>query len=124
MTRTGATIEARLKAGTTVEERVMPNRRQFVGTLAGAAAMYTLGRMSPVSAQRGRGGAAAGAASQTPPARRQVTIDGRRIRVVDVHAHCAVPEVGPVVKGTKCESQGGAGGNRALGPARIELIDR
>src|SRR5262245_63451979 len=89
--------------------------------------MYTLGGSSLASAQRGRGGrgaAGGGEASQAPPVRRQVTIDGRRVRVVDVHAHCTVPEVGPVVKGTKFESQGGGGGNRALGPARIELIDR
>jgi aminocarboxymuconate-semialdehyde decarboxylase len=92
----------------------MPNRRQFVGALAGTAAMYALGR----------GAAGAGTALQAPPARRQVTIDGRRVRVVDVHAHCTVPEVAPVVKGTKFESEGGSGGARALGPARIELIDR
>jgi aminocarboxymuconate-semialdehyde decarboxylase len=76
--------------------------------------MYTLGR----------GVADAGTVLQARPARRQVTIDGRRVRVVDVHAHCTVPEVAPVVKGTKFESEGGAGGARALGPARIELIDR
>jgi aminocarboxymuconate-semialdehyde decarboxylase len=58
------------------------------------------------------------------PARRQVSIGGRRIRVVDLHAHCTVPEVAAVVKGTKFENQGGAGGARALNQARYELIDR
>ena len=35
--------------------------------------------------------------------RRQVTIGGRRVRTVDVHAHCAVPEVSDLVKGTAME---------------------
>src|SRR5262245_63388727 len=93
----------------------MQNRRDFLKSVAGTAA----GAFVVGGALNG-----ARAAAQAPAGRRQVSIGGRRIRVVDVHAHCAVPEVGPVVKGTKFESQGGAGGNRALGPARIELIDR
>jgi aminocarboxymuconate-semialdehyde decarboxylase len=65
-----------------------------------------------------------GVAALQAQTRRQVTLGGRRLKVVDVHAHCTVPEVAPVVKGTKFENQGGPGGARALGPARIELIDK
>jgi aminocarboxymuconate-semialdehyde decarboxylase len=43
---------------------------------------------------------------------------------VDLHAHCVVPEVEAVVKGTKFERQGANTGPRALGPARIALIDK
>src|SRR5436190_19422122 len=32
------------------------------------------------------------ARSQDPPPRREVVINGRRLRTIDVHAHCAVPE--------------------------------
>jgi aminocarboxymuconate-semialdehyde decarboxylase len=37
------------------------------------------------------------------PARREVTVGGRRVKTVDVHAHCAVPAVLDVVKGTPFE---------------------
>jgi aminocarboxymuconate-semialdehyde decarboxylase len=37
------------------------------------------------------------------PRRREVTVGGRRVRTVDVHAHCAVPAVIDVVKGTPME---------------------
>lgn len=35
--------------------------------------------------------------------RREVMVGGRRVRTVDVHAHCAVPDVLDVVKGTAME---------------------
>jgi aminocarboxymuconate-semialdehyde decarboxylase len=38
------------------------------------------------------------------PVRREVTVGGRRITTVDVHAHCAVPAVLDVVKGTPLET--------------------
>lgn len=36
--------------------------------------------------------------------RREITIGGRRIKTVDVHAHCAVPAVLDIVKGTPLET--------------------
>ena len=61
-----------------------------------------------------RGGSAD---AQAPVARRQVSIGGRRIRVVDVHAHCNMP-LGDVVAGTPFE-------NRADANTRLEerLLD-
>src|SRR6185436_1584499 len=53
----------------------MNNRREFL-RLAGAAGAYALA---------GR----AGLQGQTP--RREVTIGGRRVRVIDAHAHCVIP---------------------------------
>ena len=89
----------------------MPNRRDFFKTVAGTAAgMYVMGRGADFLMAR--------------QARRQVSIGGRRIRVIDIHAHSAVPEVEPVVKGTPFERQGMVGGNRRLGPERIELLDK
>jgi aminocarboxymuconate-semialdehyde decarboxylase len=58
---------------------------------------------------------------QAPPVRRQVSIGGRRVRVVDIHAHATVPEVSPVVQGTEWAKQGGG---RPLGPDRVALIDK
>jgi aminocarboxymuconate-semialdehyde decarboxylase len=43
------------------------------------------------------------AAQSAAVPRREVRIAGRRIRTVDVHAHCAVPEVLDIVKGTPFE---------------------
>jgi aminocarboxymuconate-semialdehyde decarboxylase len=40
------------------------------------------------------------------PRRREVAVGGRRIKTVDVHAHCAVPAVLDIVKGTQFEERG------------------
>lgn len=91
----------------------MPNRRQFVKTVAGATAglagAYTLGRGRAFAQQ----------------ARRQVMIGGKRIRVVDVHNHCVVPEVPAIVKGTKFEKDAAnQADSQVLGPARIAQMDQ
>ena len=85
----------------------MNNRRDFFKTVAGAAAgLYVTG-----------GGHASAVQA---PARRQVSIAGRRIMVVDVHAHCDMP-LGEVVKGTKWEDE--ADNDPEL-EARIPLMDK
>jgi aminocarboxymuconate-semialdehyde decarboxylase len=82
------------------------NRREFL-RLAGAAGAYAMSRRVGLSAQ----------------ARREVTIGGRRIRVIDAHAHCVIP-VPEVVKGTPLEKLGGGGGNNLLGPERLRIMDQ
>jgi aminocarboxymuconate-semialdehyde decarboxylase len=69
----------------------MANRRDFIGCLAGATAGMFIGS---------RGVADAALAIQAPAARRRASIGGRRITVIDVHAHCFVPEVWEVVQNT------------------------
>jgi aminocarboxymuconate-semialdehyde decarboxylase len=87
----------------------MPNRRDFFKGIAGATAgAYVVGR----------GGAAT--LAQAPAARRQVSIAGRRVRVIDVHAHTTIP-LGDVVKGTLFEKQ--AGGNPGL-EQRLVAMDK
>ena len=87
----------------------MNTRRDFFRNIAGAAAgAYVVGR----------GGNAL--AVQAPPARRQVSIAGKRVRVVDVHAHCDVPLTS--VKGTPFEKQG-VGDMKDL-EARVPLMDK
>ena len=60
----------------------MPNRRDFVRTLAGASA-----------AMLATGGRAVG------QARREVSIGGRRVKVIDIHGHFIEPTELEVVRG-------------------------
>ena len=93
----------------------MPTRRDFVRTVAGATAgLYVSGR--------DRFGGRVWAL-QAPPARRQVTIGGQRVRVIDIHCHCVI-DVTEIVKGTPLEKAAGGGGNQILGPQRLALMDK
>ncbi len=97
------------------QSRDLRSRRQFFRSVAGATAgAYVLG------------GGVAGSGAQAPqPAagRRQVSIGGKRVRVIDVHCHCIIP-VTEIVKGTKLEASGGGGGNNLLGPQRLQVMDQ
>ena len=85
----------------------MPNRREFFrAVMAGVAATSAMSRGSAGQGRR---------AVQGPSARRQVMVGGRRVKVIDVHAHCVIP-VQDVVKGTPLAKMGGGGGNNVLGP--------
>src|SRR2546422_8150 len=75
----------------------MPTRREFVKTTATATAGFFV---------------------QAPPARRQVFVGRRRVKVVDVHGHLAVPEVRDIIKGTKLATPGG--GDQADGGGLVE----
>ena len=83
------------------------NRREFLAAMAGAARVE-----------------AAGLAAAGAQGRREVSLGGRRIRVVDVHAHCAAASVAAVVKGTPYASNAGVSGSLALGAARLATMDR
>src|SRR5262245_60989123 len=61
----------------------MPNRREFIKEVAGAAGLVFVGCGIAGAAQAGPG-------ARAP--RRPVTIRGKRITTVDMHAHCAVPK--------------------------------
>ena len=93
----------------------MPNRRDFVRTVvAGAVGTYVMSR---------GGTDTAAAAFQAQPARRQVMVGGRRLRVIDVHAHCVIP-VEEIVKGTPLANMGSGAGNNILGPQRLRVMDQ
>jgi aminocarboxymuconate-semialdehyde decarboxylase len=97
----------------------MRNRRDFLKSVAGTAVgAYAAGRAWPSFAQRGRG---AGAAPAGPSPRRELSIGGTRVKVIDIHSHATVEGVADVVKGTPFERQAGG---RALGQDRIDLINR
>jgi len=90
----------------------MVNRRSFFKSAATATAgLYVAGRGS-------------GLLAQAPAKRREVFLAGRRIKVVDVHGHCAIPDVGSVLKGTALEKSTPAStGTQVLGPERIRVLD-
>src|SRR5437899_9721262 len=100
----------------------MPNRRDFFKSVAGATAGMFVGR--------GFTDAGARSLQATPGKRREVFVGRKRVKVIDVHCHCVVPEVADVVKGTPLASnagggggRGGGGGNNVLGPARLQIMD-
>ena len=99
----------------------MPNRRDFLKNAAGATAGMLVG---------GRGLGEAGLRSLQIGApqgkRREVSIGGRRVRTVDVHAHCFVPEVWDLVKDTPlaATAKNNLTGTIALGnPQRLYDMD-
>jgi aminocarboxymuconate-semialdehyde decarboxylase len=91
------------------------NRRDFLRTVGSATTgMCVMGRVGAVSAF---------AALQERSDRRQVIVGGRRIKVVDMHAHCVIP-VTEIVKDTPLANSGGGGRNNILGPQRLEVMDQ
>lgn len=78
----------------------MPNRREFLRNLAGASAGACLLGPKLVSATGG-----ASQKSEAPGKRRTVTVGGKRVKTVDMHCHCTVPEAEQVLRGTKLESR-------------------
>jgi aminocarboxymuconate-semialdehyde decarboxylase len=100
----------------------MRNRRDFLRTVAGATTgMLLTGRAFAASALQGGAAAPAEAAK-----RREVSIAGKRVKVVDVHAHCVIPEVWDIVKDTSLAASAGgrARGPNVMGPDRIRAIDQ
>jgi aminocarboxymuconate-semialdehyde decarboxylase len=96
----------------------MRDRRNFLKTVAGATTgMLLTGNAFADPALQG--GAAA------PGKRREVFIGGRRVKVVDVHAHCQIPEVWDLIKDTKLSSIMAAPprGQMIMGPDRIQWLD-
>jgi aminocarboxymuconate-semialdehyde decarboxylase len=90
------------------------NRRSF---LIGAAAAAGAGYLA-----HGLGGFPAIAAPAPAAARKQVMIGGRRIRVVDIHAHCVIPRAAAALQGSDLKGQFPQ--LQVLGPQRIPEMDR
>jgi aminocarboxymuconate-semialdehyde decarboxylase len=98
----------------------MTSRRAFLSHVAGATAGCLLAGGDLVNAGlRTQVGA-------PPGKRRELVIGGRRVKTVDVHAHCFVPDVWDVVKDTPlaAAAKGSLTGNIALGnPQRLIDMD-
>src|SRR5690349_9898942 len=91
--------EKRERAGGT-----MRNRREFIRSMAAGMAVC---------------GALGDAAAQT---RREVRVGGKRVKVIDIHAHATFPEVAGVIKDGPLMRF--ARTARALGPDRIQELDK
>ena len=92
----------------------MRTRRDFIGQTASAVAGLAL-----AGAGAGvRGGTAAAVQPAGATARREVVVGGRRIKTVDVHAHCEIPGIREMMGGSPSA-------NRALtiGPDRLRAMD-
>jgi aminocarboxymuconate-semialdehyde decarboxylase len=81
----------------------MSNRRAFLRAAGGAALAF----------------AASGVYGQPSPKR--VTVGGRRVTVIDMHAHCAFPEVATRVPGVNAPRV--APPSLVLGPERLTAMD-
>jgi len=93
------------------EQHEMTTRREFIGgaarALAGVAFMgCDLVTGAHVNAQG------------APAPRRQVVVNGRRMRTVDIHAHCAFPQAMELL-GLKPEPAG-----MVMGPSRLAAMDQ
>jgi len=94
--------------------RQISNRRSFlIGAAAAAGAGYLAQSLSGFPAM---------AAPAPAAARKQVMIGGRRVRVVDIHAHCVIPKAEEVIRGTGVE--GDFPRAQILGPQRIAEMDK
>ncbi len=100
----------------------MPNRREFVKNIAGAVA-------GALVSARGLAHGTLEAAQGAAGARRRAMLGGKRITVVDIHAHTFVPEVWDLVKDTPlaAAAKNNLTGAIALGPgmaARLQYMDK
>ena len=90
----------------------MKTRRQFIAETFGATAAFAAAtRLSALQQAR---------------ARRQVSVGGRRVKTVDMHAHVAVPDaLIDIVKGSPLENtvRGQLNGNLVMGDARLKAMD-
>jgi aminocarboxymuconate-semialdehyde decarboxylase len=89
----------------------MPTRREFIKDIAGATAGIAFVGCGLMNA------AETYAQATTPLRRREVVVNGRRVKTVDVHAHCAVPEA-MALMGRKVDPQA-----LIMGPDRIRAMD-
>ena len=87
----------------------MPNRRVFLKAIGGAAGGALL--------------TGYGLNSGAQSSRREITLNGRRITTVDIHAHCVFPEVAEVIAGTPLEGASFPDW-QMLGPARLDEMNQ
>lgn len=85
----------------------MSNRRDFLRTAGTAAGMLMLGGTASTFAQT---------------ARREPMLGGRRIRTVDIHAHCVFPAAADLIAGTRLLGIGFPG-SQVLGPRRLDAMN-
>src|SRR6266481_9611736 len=89
----------------------MTTRRHFIQNSAGAMAAIAFVGCDLLAARDAQ------AQAQSGRRRREVVVSGRRVKTVDVHAHCAVPEA-MALMGLKVEPQ-----TLIMGQDRLRAMD-
>jgi aminocarboxymuconate-semialdehyde decarboxylase len=90
--------------------------------LLGASRCRVEARTRPAARAKGRGrGVERSRALKVVGRRREVVVGGRRVKTIDVHAHCVIPEA-VVLLGLKVDTQRGPGIDE-VGPRRIGEMD-
>ena len=97
----------------------MPNRRDFMkGVMGATAAVLATGRgFLDAATQQGQGrgqGQGQRPSADTPVAHRDVRVGGKRVKVVDIHAHATFPEVAELVKDGPLARSARGGGRRSV----------
>jgi aminocarboxymuconate-semialdehyde decarboxylase len=112
---------AAMQSDTLERREPMRSRREFLTTVAGA----TTGMLLTRNAFAGPALQGSQNAPTAPVKRREVSIGGKRIKVVDIHAHCVIPEVTDIVKDTPFASNADARarGRNIMGPDRISTLN-
>jgi aminocarboxymuconate-semialdehyde decarboxylase len=98
----------------------MPDRRDFLKRTVGTAAGIVFCGCNILAAPQAA--AQQTKKSGTGSGRRQVKVGGRRVKTIDVHAHCTIPEATALM----AEPRGGAGagpGNLVMAPERLRMMD-
>src|SRR5438067_8918932 len=90
----------------------MTDRRELLGTIAGAMAGLAFTGCGFHRAALAQAGAPAQAQR-----RREVVVSGKRVKTIDVHAHCHIPEALALI-GQQIRSPG-----LVIGPDRIAAMD-
>ena len=93
----------------------MPSRRAFLQAVAGASGVVAAS--CTIAHAAGQGAPASGVR------RRKVTLAGRRVKTVDVHAHCAIPEALALMKLPSGSSARWDNPQLFIGPDRLRIMD-
>ena len=87
----------------------------------GASRRRVGARTRPAARAKGRGRGVGRRALKVVGRRREVVVGGRRVKTIDVHAHCVIPEAVSLL-GLKVDTQRGPGIDQ-VGPRRIGEMD-
>ena len=91
------------------------------GALSGIVFTGCEGFVAAPARMQARAGAPAKARAKGAPRRREVKVGGKRVKTIDVHAHCVIPEAMQLL-GLKMSDQRGPGIDQ-VGPRRIAEMD-
>jgi len=103
----------------------MQTQREFtknsIGALPGIVFTGCEALAAAPAHMQARAAAPAKARAKAAPRRREVKVGGRRVKTIDVHAHCVIPEAMQLL-GLKMSDQRGPGIDQ-VGPRRIAEMD-